>query len=299
MKNLRQGESAMEAVAKAIVVLEDDPITNAGYGSNLTINCTVECDASMMDGKNGNFGAVGAVSGIKNPILAAQKMAQQTELLPLGRIPPMLLTGSGAKAWAEEQGLQTVDDGALLTEEALATYGKHMQLLRSEVDDTVGAIAIDVHGNVAAGVSSGGISLKFPVKAAMYGSGCWAQNGTGDQPAIACSTSGTGEQIMRTRITTHCAEQLLQHDDIPSTISRVLRKDFLESPYLRMYNDKSVGMITLRAVKSADGNVEFCYAHVTESMGIGCMSGTSKKPKTLVSRKLACEAMKSSGWLVQ
>ncbi|KAI9496450.1 threonine aspartase 1-like protein [Zychaea mexicana] len=335
IRQLKQGKSSLEVVSNAIAILENDPITNAGYGSNLTLNCTVECDASIMDGRNGSFGAVGAVSGIKNPIMAAQKMAEQTTLLPLGRIPPMLLVGPGAKAWADEQGLTLVEDDALLSQNALHTFGKHIRLLhnsnvddgvdddkedREKMDDTVGAIAIDTCGNVAAGVSSGGISLKYPGRvgeAAMHGCGCWAQNATDRDPAIACSTSGTGEQIMRTKITTRCAEQLVKEDDIPSTMASVLRENFIESPYLQMYHEKSVGMIILRAVRSSQDNnsvgsgrddatknksnhhVEFCYAHVTDSMGIGCMSDTCQKPKTFVSRKAAHEKMRCSGWLVR
>ena len=83
----------------------------------------------------------------------------------------------------------------------------------------------------------------------MYGCGCWAKNATENEPAIACSTSGTGEQIIRTRITTLCAEQLIKEDDISSCMNRILRKNFIQSPYLQMYEEKSVGMIILRAAK--------------------------------------------------
>ncbi|KAG2218499.1 hypothetical protein INT45_004101 [Circinella minor] len=302
MRELKKGESALEAISKAIVILENDPITNAGYGSNLTLKCTVECDASIMDGHTNNFGAVGAVSGIKNPILAAKKMVQQTSLLPLGRIPPTLLVGSGAKTWAKEQNIALVEDAALISQNALNTFGKHMELLLfhnndnsqeddDKLDDTVGAIAIDMNGNIAAG-------------AAMYGCGCWAKNATENKPGIACSTSGTGEQIIRTRITTQCVEQLIKEDDIPSCMNRILRKNFLQSPYLQMYEEKSVGMIILRAVKkdsnhSNNHHVEFSYAHTTSSMGIGCMSGESKKPKTFISRKADHETILCSGWLVE
>ena len=79
----------MEAVTVATAVLEDSELTNAGYGSNLTIDGYVECDASVMNGSDLNFGAVGAVSGVKNPVLLAKKICcNQNNALELGRIPP-------------------------------------------------------------------------------------------------------------------------------------------------------------------------------------------------------------------
>ena len=92
----------MEAAARATIVLEDAGETNAGYGSNLTESGTVEMDAGLMDGSSLLFGAVGALSGVKNPILVAQRLVeeQQKGLLPLGRVPPGFLVGEGAKEWA-------------------------------------------------------------------------------------------------------------------------------------------------------------------------------------------------------
>lgn len=86
---LNSDKSALEAVTVATAILEDSSLTNAGYGSNLTINGHVECDASIMDGSNLSFGAVGAVSGVKNPIYLAKKICyNQNKRLALGRIPP-------------------------------------------------------------------------------------------------------------------------------------------------------------------------------------------------------------------
>ena len=97
----------MEAAARATIVLEDAGETNAGYGSNLTESGTVEMDAGLMDGSSLLFGAVGAISGVKNPILVAQRLVeeQQKGLLPLGRVPPGFLVGEGAKEWAVSESM--------------------------------------------------------------------------------------------------------------------------------------------------------------------------------------------------
>ncbi|KAI8976923.1 nucleophile aminohydrolase [Pilobolus umbonatus] len=274
MELLKQNKPALEAVTAAIRVLEDDPLTNAGWGSNLTIEGTVECDASLMDG-DGYFGAVGAVSGLKNPVVATRCMLEESKqgLLSLGRIPPMLLVGEGAKRWAEARGCETVEsfverkketplkddffDGIKKKASSYRVYQDHKKRLKEfeqSIDlghDTVGAICIDGQGNIASGVSSGGISLKQPGRvgeAAMYGCGCWAQNETEDEPGIACSTSGTGEQIMKTMLTYKCAERL--KTELDSAMKNTLQKDFLDSPFLKDYDIKSAGIIALRAQKS-------------------------------------------------
>ncbi|KAF7731574.1 taspase, threonine aspartase, 1 [Apophysomyces ossiformis] len=308
MAMLKQNMSAVDAVAQAIAVLEDDSVTNAGYGSNLTIEATVECDASLMDGRDGSFGAVGAVKGLKNPILMTKRMIRENQkgLMSLGRIPPMFLVGSGAKAWAEQHDIPVLrEEHELLSREAIETYVNHKQRLEYAQDsldlghDTVGAICVDAEGNIAAGVSSGGISMKYPGRvgeAAMYGCGCWAQNRTDCLSGVACSTSGTGEQIMRTMLTSRCVQNLVQESDMQQAITRTIRKEFLASPYLQMYDDKSVGIIALR-MDSAQ-RIEFWYAHVTESMGIGYMSGSSKRPKTFISRRHGQEDITAAGLLV-
>ncbi|KAI8096749.1 threonine aspartase 1-like protein, partial [Halteromyces radiatus] len=312
MTYLKQGATAVDAVTLAIIELEDHPITNAGYGSNLTFKGKVECDASLMDGQSSHFGGVGAVSGVKNPIKLCQRMVQENKkgLMSLGRVPPIFLCGSGAKEWAQLHHVDTVPEDSLIEEQAFNTYMTHMQMVHdnmkqgsssSDADfghDTVGAICVDEFGNIASGVSSGGISLKSPGRigeAAMYGSGCWAQNQNGTNTAgLACSVSGTGEQIMRSRFTNKCMDRLLIEDDMHHALSSALKKDFLDSPFLTMYDDKSVGLIALRLSKK----IEFWYGHVTESMGIGYMSSTSNKSKTFISRKPNNEAFVISGSLV-
>ncbi|KAL6981910.1 hypothetical protein U1Q18_023528 [Sarracenia purpurea var. burkii] len=100
---LRKGPGeCIDAVSAALQVLEDDPSTNAGRGSNLTEDGHVECDASIMDGDSGAFGAVGAVPGVRNGIQIAALLAKEQMLGPslLGRIPPIFLVGEGARVWA-------------------------------------------------------------------------------------------------------------------------------------------------------------------------------------------------------
>ncbi|KAI8883364.1 threonine aspartase 1-like protein [Backusella circina FSU 941] len=306
MSLLKNGKTAVEAVTEAIVTLENNPSTNAGYGSNLSLMGTVECDAGLMEGKDQQFGAVGAVSGIKNPIKVCERMVLESSkgLLSLGRIPPMFLTGQGGKQWAISHKIETVDNDAMIEASAYKQYMTHMGMLldyQQHLDlghDTVGAICVDHEGNIAAGVSSGGISLKHPGRvgeAAMYGCGCWAENQKDGYPGIACSTTGTGEQIMKTMFTFKCTERLKREDDVQTAINDALNKDFLESSLLSGYDEKSVGIITLKM----EGNrIEFWYGHVTNDMGIGYMSESSKRPKTFVSRKRSNEKYVSSGWLI-
>ncbi|CAN6250707.1 unnamed protein product [Urochloa humidicola] len=134
---LRKGSgTSLDAVAAAIHVLEDDPITNAGRGSNLTESGHVECDASIMDGSTGSFGAVGAIRGVKNPIQVALHLAKEqiAGSTLLGRIPPMFLVGEGAYKWAKSKGIDLLEstleaDSWLVTENARAQWVKYTTLL--------------------------------------------------------------------------------------------------------------------------------------------------------------------------
>lgn len=123
--------TALEAVSSAVVVLENDPATNAGYGSNLTMCGNVECDASVMDGKSLKFGAVGALPCVESPVLVAKALceAQARGPLSLGRIPPCILVGEGAFRWAQTH-LHVGTGSQLVTEQARRCHTKHKKRMR-------------------------------------------------------------------------------------------------------------------------------------------------------------------------
>ena len=115
----------------ATMVLEDNGDTNAGFGSNLTESGTVEMDAGLMDGSSLLFGSVGAISGVKNPILVAQKLVEEQGkgLLPLGRVPPGFLVGEGAREWAVRHNVPTIKTEHLISEKAAKLYRHYKKKL--------------------------------------------------------------------------------------------------------------------------------------------------------------------------
>ncbi|XP_072864538.1 threonine aspartase 1 isoform X2 [Chlorocebus sabaeus] len=286
IEKLQAGALATDAVTAALVELEDSPFTNAGMGSNLNLLGEIECDASIMDGKSLNFGAVGALSGIKNPVSVANRLLceGQKGKLSAGRIPPCFLVGEGAYRWAVDHGIPSCPPNIMTTRFSLAAFKRNKRKLelaeRVETDfiqlkkrrqssekendsgtlDTVGAVVVDHEGNVAAAVSSGGLALKHPGRvgqAALYGCGCWAENTGAHNPySTAVSTSG--------------------------------------SPFLASEDGVLGGVIVLRSCRcSAEPDssqnkqtllVEFLWSHTTESMCVGYMSAQDGKAKTHISR---------------
>lgn len=180
---LEAGGSALDAVVAAVVVLEDDPHFNAGIGSVLTEEGIVECDASLMDGETLAAGAVGAVSGIPNPIRLARAVLEE------GR--EVLLVGPAAEALARRHGLGVVDPDALVTPPALRRWRERW----GASGETVGAVARDALGHLAAATSTGGVSGKRRGRigdSAIIGAGTYADDTRG-----ALSATGPGEAIIR------------------------------------------------------------------------------------------------------
>lgn len=202
---LLAGGSALDAVIAATVVLEDMPAFNAGYGSVLNAQGQVEMDAGLMDGAMLDIGAVAAVQGIKNPIRAAHAVLAT---------PHILFAKSDAERIARAAGVEFVAAEALITPRRQAQW--HSGDMDFKVDsgqaagetiaDTVGAVALDTAGNVAAATSTGGMSGKPMGRVGdspLPGGGFYADNVAG-----ACSTTGWGETIARVLLARRAVEGL-------------------------------------------------------------------------------------------
>ncbi|CAM6048580.1 unnamed protein product [Sphagnum compactum] len=343
--------TSIDAVAAAIRVLEDDEITNAGRGSNLTEDGQVECDASIMDGSSGAFGAVGALPGVRNPIDVALLLAKKSLCVsPLGRIPPIFLVGEGAREWALNHGVCTAaaaEEAAewLVTKKAELRWEKYTCMLQSTASaldqsssllgtqkkqtqnpdkdpgaggdimsnnekmgdddiimDTVGAICIDYAGNLATGVSSGGIAMKVKGRvgmAAAYGCGCWAgakSNLSGI--STACTFTGAGEQIVQSIAAHECCVLATQSEEGPGFACEKTLLSVLDKRGC-LKGSRDAGVLLLQAEStSVEGNelqkltaVELVAAYSSPSFGIGYFGTCLKEPKTMILRRTISEGI--------
>lgn len=207
---LAEGGSALDAVTEAVRLLEECPLFNAGKGAVLTHAGTYELDASVMDGATLNAGAVACVKRLRNPVLAARAVLEHSE--------HVLFAGEGAEAFAEAQGLELVAPDyyftqarydqwqraksvagmALLDHDAATLAAKAAQADPLDADKkfgTVGAVACDANGNLAAATSTGGVTNKQVGRVGdtpVLGAGCYADD------VAAVSATGTGEMFIRT-----------------------------------------------------------------------------------------------------
>ncbi len=191
---LRNGGTCLDAVQHVITTMEDSPLFNAGKGSVFTHEGFNEMDASIMDGKTQQAGAVAAVRTVRNPILAARAVMEHTEHI--------LLSGRGADAFAAAQGLDTVGPEYFFTERrwqslqtVLEKEKANATLSEQEKHGTVGAVALDKYGNLAAGTSTGGMTNKRWDRigdSPIIGAGTYADNAT-----CAVSCTGHGEYFIR------------------------------------------------------------------------------------------------------
>lgn len=206
---LARGGAAVDAVEAAVTVLEDDPTFDAGRGSFLTSDGRVQLDALLMDGGRMKAGGVACVERLRNPIKAARLVLEQS--------PHVYFVGAGAEAFAAAHGMELIENAELVLDrererlaaaQARAAAGladETFSGLRDDKDaetalpfdshDTVGAVALDAFGNLAAATSTGGTLNKTPGRvgdSSLIGCGCYADN-----LAAAVSLTGWGEPIMK------------------------------------------------------------------------------------------------------
>ncbi|KAH8990542.1 asparaginase [Lactarius akahatsu] len=311
--------TALDTTTALVAALEDSLEFNAGYGSNLTFDGDVECDAALMDGGCCAFGGVGAVRCVRNPVLLARcvldaRRQQQPRLgLGLGRVPPLLLVGEGAVRFAAERGGRAgaVEEPAEMVtprarrewevwrerweDEERRTSGPSdglgapdLTMLRAR-QDTVGAVVVQGDaGDVAAGVSSGGLLLKPSGRvgeAAVFGAGCWAER-LSDGRSIACSVSGQGELIVQSSMAKTLAERIAAAEgDTHDVLRSVLVDHFYSKWHLRGEHQPAVGVLLLtRGMDGDESTTRLWCAFTTQSMAVAYSSSQHPKPKALVLR---------------
>ncbi|NOV26848.1 isoaspartyl peptidase/L-asparaginase [Cupriavidus necator] len=224
---LADGGSALDAVTEAVRLLEECPLFNAGKGAVLTHAGTYELDAAVMDGATRDAGAVACVTRLRNPVLAARAVLDHSE--------HVLFAGAGAEAFAQAQGLELVPPGyyftqarhdqwqrargntgmALLDHDAAALAAQQPQgtdpLDADSKFGTVGAVACDSRGNLAAATSTGGVTNKQVGRVGdtpLIGAGCYAD----DMAAV--SATGTGEMFIRT-VAAHDVAAQMRYAGLP------------------------------------------------------------------------------------
>ncbi|CAE6926143.1 Enzyme with broad specificity [Vibrio sp. B1FIG11] len=223
---LATGDEAIDAVVAAVKVLEDSPNFNAGRGSVLTHNEMVEMDASVMDGRHQAAGAVAGVRHIRNPIELARDVMRNSN--------HVLLVGEGAEKFAFEQGHEYTEQDYFFTdrryEQLLSMREKGLFALSESryPDDrkhgTVGAVALDQQGNLAAATSTGGVTNKKYGRvgdSALIGCGTVAENGV-----VAVSTTGVGEFFIRKRVAEDVAARMRYlQEDVHTACEHIIQGD--------------------------------------------------------------------------
>ncbi len=275
---LKKGGSSLDAVEAAIVVLENSPLFNAGKGAVFTLEGKNELDASIMDGKKIKAGAVGGVTTIKNPIRAARAVMEKTW--------HVLLTNEGAETFAKESGLELVPPEYFRSEAKWKTYQQGLEkekarnaaeskknaslspsLLRPRRFGTVGCVALDSDGNLAAGTSTGGLMYKKFGRigdSPIIGAGTYADNET-----CGISCTGQGEYFIRRAVAFDISARMKYlkqslAEAAQSTIQKTLEGDGGAGGVIGIDRDgnivaefNSYGMV--RGSIDVDGNLKITY----------------------------------------
>jgi beta-aspartyl-peptidase (threonine type) len=269
---LAKGGSSLDAVEAAVRVLEDDDAFDAGTGSVLNADGIIEMDAMLMDGKSLEIGSVAAVNNIKNAVSLARMVLERTD--------HCMLVGGGAMKFAEAQGVTQVPTESLVTADALEYHERFKKYKsatntlfndsKQSVHDTVGAVALDAMGHVAAGTSTGGIPAKMVGRVGdspLVGCGAYADDTMG-----AVSTTGHGESIMKVMLA-HAALANLTADAVggadanqslaSSSATRAAHKAL---KYMRARTGGCGGLVMIAAPHAKGGRPRMAAGFSTEKM---------------------------------
>jgi len=261
---LSKSGSALDAVEAAIVAMEDNPVFNAGRGSTLNLVSEIETDAAIMDGRTLRGAGVALLRDIKNPIKAARIIMEKTD--------HVLIAGTAARELALASGLVESDlrvpkrvkawkGGLTKLKSKRVSYlqGTSPEILQhflAKSSDTVGGLALDTAGNLAAACSTGGVSLKLPGRigdSAILGAGLYADNKSG-----AATATGIGEQAMRL-VVSKAACDLMSRTNAVSAATQVIR-----------YSTRTLGMGT--GLIALDRHGRYAIAHNTRNL---CWAATT------------------------
>ncbi|MEM4704500.1 MAG: isoaspartyl peptidase/L-asparaginase [Candidatus Bathyarchaeia archaeon] len=267
---IREGGKALDAVMEAVAVMEDDGAFNAGYGSSLNIDKTAEMEASIMDGKTLEAGAAGLLHDIRNPVRLARLVMEKTD--------HVFVVGQGAEKLAKIYKLERKNP---VTELRLKYYEEQKRLLldgRSELPrlaalvkdhpemfclDTVGAVALDRNGDVAAATSTGGFPLKLPGRigdSPLIGCGTYADNQAG-----ACSATGVGEIAIRLVLAKTVCNYMESGRNAQASVEDAIK--LVNKRMASWYN--SMGLIAVDVhgnVGAAHNSPNMCWAFLTSDM---------------------------------
>lgn len=248
---LQRGGTALDAVEQTVRSLENNPVFDAGTGGYLNQDGLVQLDALIIDGAARDFGAVGGVTQVKNPITLARKIMQET--------PQCFFVGDGADRIAEKLGIE------LIANEQLVTAAMRDFYLAQRTDgpsDTVGAIAIDSRGNVAAATSTSGTPYKPAGRVGdspIYGAGGYAENGVGTAVA-----TGQGENIMRLLLSKYSCDKMAEGLTALDAAQATMH-------YIDGIIDQSMAGVIL-----IDSNGNFGAAHTTPKLAFGWVDDQGK-----------------------
>lgn len=262
-KILKEGGSCLDAIEKTIHYMEDSPLFNSGKGAVFTNAGTNELDASIMFGGDRNAGAIGGVTNIKHPISAARAVMEQSE--------HVMMVGTGAEEFAKAKGLEIVDPSYFKTERRWNSLQKILAKEKSsgfinEFKDskygTVGAVALDKTGNIAAGTSTGGMTNKKYNRigdSPIIGAGTFADNAT-----CGVSCTGHGEYFIRYAVAYDVAARMeYKSETVNEAANYVINKKLVDAK-------GSGGLIAL----DANGNVSMPFN--TEGMYRGYVKPNEK-----------------------